>query len=60
MDNLEAQRIGATRRNPGIAGMQAFAGVILENIGRANARQPGTEITGRFGQPQLLPHCRNL
>ena len=52
MDNLEAQRIGGSRRNHlGIAGMQAFAGVILENIGRAGARQPGTEITGRLGQP---------
>ena len=52
MDNLEVQRIGCTRRNSlGIAGMQAVTGVILENIDRAGARQPGTEITGRFGQP---------
>jgi len=49
MDNLEAQRIGCIRRNGlGIAGMKAFTGVILENVGRAGVRKPGTEITGRF------------
>ena len=37
MDNLEA-RLWGSRRNLGIASMQAFTGVILENIGRAGAR----------------------
>ena len=49
---LEIQRIGCTRRNSlGIAGMQAVTGVTLENIDRPGARQPGTEITGGYGQP---------
>ena len=61
MVDLEVRRSGCARRNRlGIAGMQTVAGVMLEDIDRVGgARQAGKNISGRFGQPELLPHDRS-
>ena len=59
--DLEVHRSRCARWNPlGVAGVKGFAVVILEDVDRSVARQPGAQIAGRFGQPQLLTHGCDL